>query len=311
MDQEPDSYRSTVVVDGDDNVIECQLTLIDYAGRPGGDLRDLFIDFHLTADQNRRLVSLLREFSVERVKELFFIPRRMPLQCYSLGSGITRAAIGVENSALTPKEVFSLYEENREQAQPPMDDDCDQDGEGPIKRDRDDFDDNGEDMEKDDEPVSPWKVYDVKRKAMTHRTGHFEEVTNPDLERVSCKYQDCQEPAMIRQIFCECHLMMSTIDYHAEKEKSRLRRSLDGSAERSDCKYRAGGGIGCTNRAKKRQIYCAHHLYVASTKHLAEQEKSLMKRTTTDLEIYDPEVDYESLLKMEISPLKKRTKPDE
>lgn len=362
MDQS-DSYRSTLVVDGDDNVIECQLTLVDYAGRPGGDLRDLYIDFHLSPDQNRRLVSLLQDFSHERSQQLFFqradlqaaLPYYVPHQAYSLrstvardtlekksdliptmpqaklpfqvyhslGSGMTCGAIGVDPSLavkqdLTPREIFAIYQESQQGAQPPMDDDCDQDGEGPIKRDHDDFaDEEQKDMDNnDDEPVSPWKVFDVKRKAMTHMTGHFEEVANPDLERVTCKYQtqtgqNCQEKAVIRQIFCENHLIMSTTDYHAEKEKSRLRRSLDGSSERMNCRYRAGGGLACTTMAKKRQIYCAHHLYVASTKHLADQEKSLMKRATSDVEIFDPEVDYESLLKMEISPAKKRTKSDD
>lgn len=196
----PDSslnYRTRIVVDGGDNVIESLTTLNNYGARKGGDLRDLYIDFELNSKQNKRLENLLGKFWKAAKKT---------------GTQFSR-----DDLELTDEKRDAILSQLNPSVRKPF--------VSPRK------------TQKKEEPVSPWKPLTkrVKRRSFTYLTSDIaDEIDDPDTQKVKCRYVSgnipCDTMAKTRYIFCSHHLRVISRKYEEKKGRKRLRQSSDFTA---------------------------------------------------------------------------------
>lgn len=263
-------YRTVIVVDGANNLVECHLNLMDYSSRQGeASATEKFVDLELTASENRRLQLAIGDIIASRCSQ----------------KGI---AANLDQEEVTGTVVTGATWDNNtlnfQFGQRPQSEGSLMVADIPILscpfmtalRKLDDM--TAEEKQK------VLEVVDMRRRLpFRFPQGDFD---------FTAKRQPSKELAA--EVAMPNSPLTDGWSAKAKRERSKLTISINGEEEPdvngySGCAY-GNGGLTCPRPKKRNQVYCGHHLRLVSHKH---QKSRAMKRSRSSIDLGDDENDQD------------------
>lgn len=198
-----DVYKYSMVLDHDDNIIFFELKKKDESHHLDTAVEDNATQIQFNSSECETLWEFLNKMKTTRKRSL---------------SGSGTDLEDDEEQEISPERIARIISEIPSTVKTPY-----------LQPRKLDFS-TGE-IKKDEPEYSPVKSYDRSiGGVMTHRTNVFEELENPDQERLMCKYSShrgrrCDIWAQVKQIYCEHHLYVSSQKMEENKVRRMLKRS--------------------------------------------------------------------------------------
>lgn len=281
-------YRTLIVVDGANNLIECHLNLTDYSLRHGNEsAMEKFVDLQLEDHENRRLEIVIQDILRSRRTNLF---GDMITSRYSQ-KGIMATVI--PDAPLQPETVVTgtTWEHNTLAFQF---------GRRPASEGQ---------LNAGDIPILSCPFVTALRKIDDMTAAEKQKVLEViDMQnRVPFRYpqgdvgfdfvsrRPSSKELISHSLIAESARVPDSPlsagwSTAAKHERSKLTVSING--ENEGCVY-GNGGLTCPRPKKRSQIYCGHHLRLVSHKH---QTNRALKRSRSSVEFdADQDPDYAGL----------------